>query len=571
MIVRWLNPDRTNKKAYIPGVPLSDLDDSLWNTYTTTVKNQIDGSGLYLTYDPGTGITPNIITPRDPLLSTKDALAVYNPLTRTTRPVSYLAVDSSDKRHNVKYYGAKGDESADDTDAILTAIEAVKALGTSSIAPFNNSGGGLYFPAGTYMVQGNIGIDNHVHLLGDYQGAVIKRVDNSPDIPMFINKDNNAVMFGLHGLRIDGNIANNATGTNKHAIDFYIDPAAYSYPAREVFDPRYIIDTCFFFNHLGDAIRMRGQGASFVNSSWIHQVKGRGIYAEYDSHIIGVDIGVTGLEGIYLEGGSMDVVGGKIYHSGNPNFDQTGGTEIWNTSAGLKIFNTNSARITGLEIQDTGGAGILLDTVTGIVISGCLIDTVSAAQNGDPCVDFWNSRKNLVSITVQDRTPSERANTPNTRYAGRFRYSSTGNTLICTHNIPTTNNPLYSPIAPGVPSDTATANSNGGSGNSIIIDGYNSYVEETFVTPYTPNPYTGSKKVMILTGNITVNTPTYKHVGMEIEYTFIQDATGGRTVTFDGNYLKNWTPSTSPNAVNIICFRWNGSKMVQRYASSGLS
>lgn len=569
-IVRWLNPNREDKDLYYMGVPRSDIDSSLWSSLDQALRDAIDSTDMYVTADPDTGITPVIPVVRDALLDTDEYFTLYDKNSRGSRLVSSYAVDSSNKRHNVKYYGVKGDNSTDDTATILTAIEEVKKLGTSTVAPFSDSGGGLYFPAGTYLIDGNIGIDNHVHLIGDYQGAVIKRKDNSSDVPMFINKDSNAVMFGLHGLRIDGNVANNATGTNKHAIDFYTDPNLYAYPAREVYDPRYIIDTCFFINHLGDAIRMRGQGASFIVSSWIHQVKGRGIYAQYDSHILGVDIGVTGLEGILIEGGSIDVVGGKIYHTGNPNFD-TAGTENWTATAGIKIFNTNSCRITGVEIQDIGGAGILLDTVKSAVISGCLIDTVSAAQNGDPCIDFWNSTKNFVSFHAKDRLPSERANTPNTRYAVRFRYNSTGNTVIFNNDIPTASNPLYNPVAPGIPSDTPTANSNGGASNTVIADGTKAYTEIPYTATFKPNPYIGEVQYMVLTGATTVSKPDWVYVGMELELQFKQDATGGRVVTFPTEFKHNFTPNTGANMINTLRLRFNGTEWVQIAGVTGIA
>lgn len=103
---------------------------------------------------------------------------------------------------SVQDFGAVGDGSTDDTDAILDAIAAMPA-----------NGSGLYFPPGTYIVNSDYvnglkfnGKSNFV--LNGY-GATIKvkngaAVTTNHEVMFFINCQNGAI----NGLTIDGNRAN---------------------------------------------------------------------------------------------------------------------------------------------------------------------------------------------------------------------------------------------------------------------------------------------------------------------------------------------------------------------------
>lgn len=90
------------------------------------------------------------------------------------------------------------------------------------------------------------------------------------------------------------------------------------------------------------------------------------------------------------------------------------------------------------------------------------------------------------------------------------------------------------------------------------------------VIPYaatiTPDPTAGgSRKIITLTGNITVANPavTKRSIGAMLSFLFIQDATGGRTVTWGSDYQVNWTPTTTANKRNSIDVMWDGAKWAQ--------
>jgi hypothetical protein len=58
----------------------------------------------------------------------------------------------------------------------------------------------------------------------------------------------------------------------------------------------------------------------------------------------------------------------------------------------------------------------------------------------------------------------------------------------------------------------------------------------SFVTPFTPDLAQGRTVMMTLTDNITVNAPTGGSTGDQFTLIFIQDATGGRRITWDAEY-----------------------------------
>lgn len=78
-------------------------------------------------------------------------------------------------------------------------------------------------------------------------------------------------------------------------------------------------------------------------------------------------------------------------------------------------------------------------------------------------------------------------------------------------------------------------------------------------TPTTPDRYYPPAFSITLDANYTINNPagSYPHKRMLIR--FVQDATGGRTVTWGSAYVTNgWAPNSAPNSVSVIEFQNDG-------------
>lgn len=61
-----------------------------------------------------------------------------------------------------------------------------------------------------------------------------------------------------------------------------------------------------------------------------------------------------------------------------------------------------------------------------------------------------------------------------------------------------------------------------------------------------------------LTANLTLHIPTNVQKNTFITYLFIQDATGGRTITWDAGQRTSWQPAASPSAVSTVSFFFDG-------------
>lgn len=87
-----------------------------------------------------------------------------------------------------------------------------------------------------------------------------------------------------------------------------------------------------------------------------------------------------------------------------------------------------------------------------------------------------------------------------------------------------------------------------------------------FVSPYTPSLLNGDAVAITLTGNIQINNPTpstMRYLGTTLLFVFTQDGTGGRTVTWQNQFLTTWQAASAPNAVSVIMFVWNGTAWQQ--------
>jgi hypothetical protein len=86
--------------------------------------------------------------------------------------------------------------------------------------------------------------------------------------------------------------------------------------------------------------------------------------------------------------------------------------------------------------------------------------------------------------------------------------------------------------------------------------------QPTFAASYTPNMQLGDYvAVGTLTGNITVNAPTKRQVGPYV-FRFLQDGTGGRTVTWNAVFkfpTGAWTDvGNTANKASFVAFYDDG-------------
>jgi Pectate lyase superfamily protein len=90
-----------------------------------------------------------------------------------------------------------------------------------------------------------------------------------------------------------------------------------------------------------------------------------------------------------------------------------------------------------------------------------------------------------------------------------------------------------------------------------------------FTTPFTPDPTLGERTEMTLTAALTVNAPTNGVSGMRLEFWWIQDGTGGRTITYNAVYHTSTGAAivTTASTVTIDVFECQSDNTTWRLVS----
>lgn len=106
-------------------------------------------------------------------------------------------------------------------------------------------------------------------------------------------------------------------------------------------------------------------------------------------------------------------------------------------------------------------------------------------------------------------------------------------------------------------------------GNDLSIGGMGGSISPVFVTTYTPDPYVATNIFMgTLTNNITIAAPTNSHVGARLTFFFLQDGTGGRTITWNGAFTQNYADTGNTLGKRMkISFIYNGATWLEEFAS----
>lgn len=120
-----------------------------------------------------------------------DGTIVFN---KTTKALAAISV------YNIKSYGAVGNGIANDTTAIQNAINAAV------------SGGTVYFPDGTYLINSDLTIvSNNVRLVGSGRSSIIKSANASSANCIKVSNANHII---ISDLQLDGNRLNQSGGVS---------------------------------------------------------------------------------------------------------------------------------------------------------------------------------------------------------------------------------------------------------------------------------------------------------------------------------------------------------------------
>lgn len=101
--------------------------------------------------------------------------------------------------------------------------------------------------------------------------------------------------------------------------------------------------------------------------------------------------------------------------------------------------------------------------------------------------------------------------------------------------------------------------------NQSVQVGWRRISDNAFAASFTPNALGGDLvQIGALTANITINAPTNAFRGSQLTFVFVQDGTGGRTVTWNGVFRVKWRDDgNTASKRSTIRFYYDGSNWQQ--------
>lgn len=435
---------------------------------------------------------------------------------------------------NVRDYGAVGDGVTDDTAAIAAALA---------------SSTDVYVPPGTY-VTGPIVLTHKQTLRGaGWQSILLLKANsNAHFVSNYVGLSAgqaDAQQVQIRDIVIDGNRSNQGAG-DWHGI--HLDRGTYD--VEELFDPRHFVHNVFVRYTKGVGVWSLGR-ETMLSHVHCHNANGDGFYIGEDHWVNGCSSSYAGGNGYRFTGQSVQVTNCKAWYAGR-NSQAASTTRDGFYAAGS---GAGSIAFAGCVAQDNARHGFAFDTTKNMTLSGCIADSNGATNSAGVGFDIWASTNIVIQGLAWDRdnvTPGYA--TYRQKYAVQIRQGS----AQCSITV----------IDDGNQSGAVTGDAV--DGNVIRIDAQEGGQTLAYAATITPDPYKGQTIKVALTGNVTVAATTRHHVGARMTFVFKQDATGGRTVTWNAQYKANWTPNTAANLRNAITFEFDGTNWLQLSDATGL-
>lgn len=409
-----------------------------------------------------------------------------------------------------------------------------------------NAGGTIYFGPFSYNNMPQIILPvTGSGICGDGMQSTTLTAKASLNADFIINHvstgsgDPNAQMCRVQNMQIDGNKASNSSGGG---INFTCNPTLTQQTGDYTFDAMHLIENIWMTNVKGTGITTAGRSATYISHCDIKGVDGIGITVGFDTWLHALNVGLSGLQGCKIEAPNVFATGCAMYYSGNVLPSSGAGWLFQN-------FNNNGSRITACGSQDNKAYGWQLANVSLIQLSSCVADSNSTTSSGTYSgVDMFGASHCTIDVACQDRKWDGIHNTQLT--ALQIRSTSINNRIRLAH---------YSSASTiNAPIQTWDANC---TGNEVNIEGYGGQQFPTFAASFTPNPTLGGTIILgAMTANLTINAVAAGNLwpGQVVTFHLTQDGTGGRTYTFNAQYVLAGASSaslvTTASKRNIISF-----------------
>jgi len=407
-------------------------------------------------------------------------------------------------------YGVKADGTTDDTAAWATAITAAAAAKEV-----------LYAPVGTSIVTG-IQLVTGTTIVGQGNWASVIKLKNASNAPLVSLATDTVQATYLHNMVLDGNVGNqssvNARGLNYVNTDTY---TALPFGAGGDFYHR--VSNCLVVNTYGNGLFIDGRGESKFDHCYFLSC-GRGgtgspamNVATWDLFFSNVTVGTSGGHGIIDTGGNNQYSNCKVYLSG---FNMTPAVAVddWHITSTVN-------RISGCMSQGASRHGLHINGGVDNIIEGFTsMDSNYTNANSSVAFRLTNANRNKISgVGLKSEV------NPAPQYLLSLSGTNRNNDINLVGDV--------ADFALGLVENPTNGTTQG---NRISLNANGGFVTTNYAATVTPDLSTGHVHVINLTGNITVNRPINMKDGDRLAIIFIQDATGGRTVTWGSGFPEKW-------------------------------
>ena len=304
--------------------------------------------------------------------------SVHYRITDAETAAGVTIVDYSKKPGNVLRYDSNTTPGTTDMTAAIQAAIDSTADGNGTVS----------IPAGTYLISSSLLVRNRTWIIGEGMfNSIIKVADDTNDAALrFETTGLDYVGVRLAHFQVNGNKANQTDTTNSRGI--YLSNAGGTSNTKAA----HRIDNLYIRSCLGDGLYM----GAYMRSSVVHDVKiyqaggyGLRLATFSDSQVYNMDIGQSGLDGVYVTGtGAVHLAHIKSWFSEDRNY----------------YFRNSGIIGTGLESQEAGKQGFYLentdDTVRCFELAACWSDADNRSDGGYSAVALIGMDGGNIQMSV---------------------------------------------------------------------------------------------------------------------------------------------------------------------------
>lgn len=313
-----------------------------------------------------------------------------------------------------------GPSGTNDTTRIQTALDALAA--TSQPVMFLQNGSGAFqagaaapgggrvtLGPGTWRVS-NLVMRHRVTLEGIGHGTILYQISASTG-PVITNKRDgteHAKYCTVRNLTIHGNKAGQSAANR--GIHWVGDTTNnFTSTLDEDYDECHLVDSVYILLCKGDGIYSEGSSANRISNTKILRCDGYGMRIFQDTHISLVDVGWSGLAGVWVEGDSVTLDNVKSWYSGQITAAEGRGFYI----------TADCGVITNCNAQDNTAQGFLFDGAFGFTANGLLADSNSKGSTGTYYgVDLFNSSYCQITGVARNRYQAAGPQTKGLKHSG---------------------------------------------------------------------------------------------------------------------------------------------------------